>query len=146
VDLVDHQGEVDGLVGLRLVGGVGGDDASERHRSRSGCGKERTCSIWLRFSPWSERLLWQPLHLAMSTTLPARGPRGAVHREVEYLIHGAIFGDPLLVVPPDRVISAACLRPDGIGAGSLCRNEVSEGVVQVPSAEHLAVGTGFSDT
>src|SRR5438270_9418969 len=26
------------------------------------------CSIWLRFSPCSEREEWQPLHLAISTT------------------------------------------------------------------------------
>src|SRR6185369_13720519 len=63
------------------------------------------CSIWLRFSPWSDRLLWQPLHLAMSTTLLFLFNDAATTEKLKTLFMAPYSVTTCWVVPPNRVIS-----------------------------------------
>src|SRR5581483_4814250 len=61
-------------------------------------------SIWFRFSPWSDRNEWQPLHLAMSTTC-RRGLTGEPSTEKYFTLLMAPYSLVCsCLVPGNRVI------------------------------------------
>src|SRR5581483_9792117 len=103
-------------------------------------------SIWFRFSPCSDNREWHWLHLSMLTTV-RRGVTGEPSTE-KYVT---------LLVPPysvacSRVVPGRIVRPRrpsipmAYVPEALAGIECAKVYVQVPSGEHLAVGTGFSET
>ena len=128
VDLVDHQGEIDGLRRQRLVGGDRSRPRAGQRRSRSGCGRARTARSGCGFrraarGTSGSRCTWRcPRPCGAAATGEPSTEKYITLLMAPYSVASS------LVVPGRIVMAAARFDADGVSAGGACRNGVREGV------------------
>src|SRR5664280_2546480 len=125
VDLVDHQGEVDGLRRQRLVGGHRGGVADR------GIVLARVVAQHAHFDLVAVLAMEGKEAVAAVALVDihyraARGHFGAVHGEISHLIYGAVFARLLLCRTCQQRTAAARFDAHGIGAGGFGRNGVGK--------------------
>src|SRR5260370_6147097 len=123
VDLVDHQGKVDGLVGLGLVGRVGGDNTASAIVLAGVVAEHAHLDLVTVFAV-QRKIVVAAVALVDVHYMAARGHLGTVHREVDHLINGAVFAGLLLCRTCQQRTAPAPFDADGIRAGGVGRNRV----------------------
>src|ERR1017187_6246956 len=125
VDLVDHEGEVDGLGREGLVGGDGGGTAGGSIVLARVMAEHAHFDL-VAVLAVEGKIAVAAVALGDGDYGAARDHGGAVHREVDYLIDGAVFAGLLLRGSRQEGTAAASFDADGIGAGGLGGNGVGE--------------------
>src|ERR1017187_8192288 len=139
VDLVDHEGEVDGLGREGLVGCDGGGTAGGSIVLARVVAEHAHFDL-VAVLAVEGKIAMAAVALGDVHYSAARGHFGAIDREVGDLIDGAVFAGLLLGGTSQQRTAAAGFDADGIGAGGLGRYRVGEGVSA--SAAGVALGGG----